>query len=315
MREHPDVAAVREFNRFYTRQLGIFDRYLDSPFSLAEARVLYELRYRDQPPTASDLARDLGMDPGYLSRMLRGFARRGLVARTTSEHDARRAHLSLTKKGRATFDPLDRRSSQEVRTLIDALPGERRRQVVDAMRTVRESLAPEPTTHDQRPATFAVRTHRPGDIGWVTHRHGVLYAQEYGWDERFEALVARICADFIDHLDAERERCWIAERNGEILGSVFCVKKSKTVAKLRLLLVEPSARGLGVGTRLVDECITFARATGYKRLTLWTQNNLHAARRIYEKAGFTLTSEEKHNSFGHDLVAQNWDLELTGRRS
>lgn len=309
MRERPDVAAVREFNRFYTRQLGILDRYLDSPFSLAEARVLYELRYRAEPPTASDLARDLAMDPGYLSRMLRGFTRRGLIARETPAHDARRAHLSLTKKGRQTFDPLDRRSSQEVRALVDSIPAGRRRAVVDAMSSIREALSPA-TSHAEPASPFTIRSHRLGDIGWVTHRHGVLYAQEYGWDERFEALVARICADFIDNLDAEREHCWIAERDGEILGSIFCVKRSKNVAKLRLLLVEPSARGLGVGTRLVDECIAFARARGYKRLTLWTQNNLHSARRIYERAGFTLTSEEKHNSFGHALVAQNWDLEL-----
>ena len=317
MREHPDVAAVREFNRFYTRQLGILDRYLDSPFSLAEARVLYELRYREQAPTASDLARDLGLDPGYLSRILRGFARRGLISKETPDHDARRAHLRLTKKGRDTFAPLDSRSSHEVRALIGTLPPPRRRAVVDAMRAIQEFLGASSNQRDRSsdvatPGSpqFVIRTHRPGDMGWVTHRHGVLYSQEYGWDERFEALVARICADFVDHFDAKRERCWIAERDGEILGSVFCVKKSKTVAKLRLLLVEPSARGLGVGTRLVDECIAFARAAGYKRLTLWTQNNLHAARRIYERAGFTLTSEEKHHSFGHDLVAQNWDLQL-----
>jgi DNA-binding MarR family transcriptional regulator/GNAT superfamily N-acetyltransferase len=314
MREHPHVAAIREFNRFYTRQLGVLDRYLDSPFSLAEARVLYELRYRETPPTASDLTRELRVDAGYLSRILRGFTRRGLITRATSADDARRAHLALTRKGRAVFDPLDRQSSREVRALIQAVPDTKRGAVIDAMRTIQGALAGSAKAETSGAPTFSLRTHRPGDMGWIIHRHGILYAQEYGWDERFEALVARICADFIDNFDPDRERCWIAERNGEILGSIFCVKKSRVVAKLRMLLVEPSARGLGVGTKLVDECIAFARANGYKSMTLWTQSNLDSARRIYQRAGFTLSSEEKHHSFGHELVAQNWDLQL-GQRS
>ena len=302
------VAAVRGFNRFYTSQIGILDRgYLHTPFSLAEARVLYELGSRAKRPTATELARELRLDAGYLSRILRGFGKRGLVKQETSRDDARRSHLSLTPKGRKSFAQLDRRSNSEVRALVEQLPQPRRRQLVDSMRSIQTALGREPAL-DQAP--FTIRTHRPGDIGWVTYRHGLLYAQEYGWDERFEALVARICADFIDHFDPKRERCWMAERDGEILGSIFCVKKSKTVAKLRLLLVEPSARGLGVGSRLVDECIRFAHAKGYRRLTLWTQNNLHAARHIYQRAGFTLTSEEKHFSFGKHLVAQNWDLSL-----
>jgi len=312
------VAAVRGFNRFYTRQLGILNRgYLESTFTLAEARVMYELCYRPETPTATDLARDLHMDPGYLSRILRDFTRRGLVRRSESAEDARRRHLSLTARGRRVFSRLDRRSSEEVRSLMDPLPPLRRKAVVDAMAVIQSGLTqtsrdPEPRrSTPPRPAVaFTVRTHRPGDMGWVTHRHGALYAQEYGWDERFEALVARICADFIDHFDPQRERAWMAERDGEILGSIFCVKKSKTVAKLRLLLVEPSARGLGVGKRLVQECIDFARQAGYRKLTLWTQNNLHAARHIYEGAGFRLVSEEKHVSFGKHLVAQNWDLTL-----
>jgi DNA-binding MarR family transcriptional regulator/GNAT superfamily N-acetyltransferase len=307
-RQDRHVAAVRGFNRFYTSQIGILDRgYLHSPFSLAEARVLYELAKRDQPPTATDLSRDLRIDAGYLSRILRGFGKRGLVKQETSPDDGRRSHLSLTAKGRKSFGQLDRRSDSEVRALVHQLPAARRRHVVDSMRAIQTAFGQEPPL-DKKP--FTIRTHRPGDMGWVIHRHGALYAQEYGWDERFEALVAHICADFIDHFDPKRERCWVADRDGEILGSIFCVRKSKTVAKLRLLLVEPSARGLGVGSRLVDECINFARAKGYKKLTLWTQNNLHAARRIYERAGFTLTSEEKHHSFGKSLVAQNWDLAL-----
>jgi len=306
-RENPQVAAVRGFNRFYTRQIGVLNRgYLASPFSLAEARVLYELRYRETPPSASELSQDLGIDPGYLSRMLRDFGHRGFVRRETSRGDARRSLLSLTPKGRKVFAELDRRSSREVRALVEKLPAGKRRSVVDAMRTIQSGFGA-PTVDK---ATFTIRTHRPGDMGWVVHRHGALYSEEYGWDERFEALVARICADFIDHFDAERERCWVAERDGEILGTIFCVKKSKTVAKLRLLLVEPSARGLGVGKRLVDECIRFARDAGYRKLTLWTQNNLHAARHIYQRAGFELVSEDKHFSFGKHLVAQNWDLAL-----
>ena len=302
------IAAIRGFNRFYTSQVGILDRaYAHSAFSLAEARVLYEVANRDQPPTATELSRDLRIDPGYLSRILRGFARRRLVTQQTSSDDGRRSHLSLTAKGRKTFAELDRRANSEARTLVRQLPAPSRRRVADSMQAIQTAFGQEPR-RDRAP--FTVRTHRPGDMGWIIHRHGALYWQEYGWDERMEALVAHICADFIDNFDPKHERCWIAERDGEILGSIFCVRKSKNVAKLRLLLVEPSARGLGVGSRLVDECIRFARAKGYKKLTLWTQNNLHAARHIYVRAGFKLTSEEKHFSFGKHLVAQNWDLSL-----
>ncbi len=304
-RQSEQVAAVRRFNRFYTSRIGVLDRgYADSPYSVAEARVLYELANRAVAPAASDLTRDLGIDPGYMSRILRGFERRGLVSRVKVEGDARRSHLSLTAKGKRQFASIDQSTAKQIGSLVEQLPGQRRRQAIGAMRAIEEAFAP---TENK---SFTVRTHRPGDMGWVTHRHGVLYAQEYGWDERFEALVARICADFIDNFDPAGERCWIAERDGEILGSVFCVRKSRRVAKLRLLLVEPSARGLGVGTRLVDECISFARKSGYKQMTLWTQNNLHAARRIYERAGFRLSGEEKHTSFGAKLVAQNWDLKL-----
>jgi DNA-binding MarR family transcriptional regulator/GNAT superfamily N-acetyltransferase len=304
-RQSSQVAAVRRFNRFYTGKIGVLDRgYVDSPYSVAEARVLYEIASRALPPAASDLTRDLGIDPGYMSRILRGFERRGLVSRVKVPGDARRSRLLLTAKGKKEFAIIDRNTAKQIGALVEELPARRRQKAIGAMRAIEEAFA--------TPAgkSFSIRTHRPGDMGWVTHRHGVLYAQEYGWDERFEALVARICADFIDNFDKTGERCWIAERDGEILGSIFCVRKSKRVAKLRLLLVEPSARGLGVGTRLVDECISFARKAGYQEMTLWTQNNLHAARRIYERAGFTLSGEEKHESFGAKLVAQVWDLKL-----
>jgi DNA-binding MarR family transcriptional regulator/GNAT superfamily N-acetyltransferase len=308
MRRDPGhVTAIRRFNRWYTRRIGILDRgWVGSDFSLAETRVLYEIRHRPAPPVASELAADLGMDPGYLSRMLQRFMRRGLVTRVASAHDARRAHLSLTPRGRKVFDAIDRKTSAEVSALVDPLPPRSRRSIVHAMRAIETALGG--TSGGE---AITIRTHRPGDMGWIIHRHGALYAEEYGWDDTFEALAARICADFIDNFDPKRERCWIAERDGEIVGSIFCVRKSKTVAKLRLLLVEPSARGLGVGTRLVDECIRFARATGYRTLTLWTQNNLHAARHLYERAGFRLVNEQKHVSFGKRLVAQTWDLALT----
>jgi DNA-binding MarR family transcriptional regulator/N-acetylglutamate synthase-like GNAT family acetyltransferase len=306
------VAEVRRFNRFYTRLIGALDRgYLHSSFSLAEARVLYEIANRIEHPTATDLTRDLGLDPGYLSRILRGFERRGLVARKTARDDGRRSHLSLTTGGRREFARLDRRSSADVRAFVSRLPLTVRHEMLHAMRSIQTALG-DPAA-DQQPAAaaqFTLRTHRPGDMGWVIHRHAAVYAQEYGFDAQFEALVAKICADFIDNFDPKHERAWIAERDGEIIGSIFCVRKSKTIAKLRLLLVEKSARGLGVGNRLVDECIAFARKTGYKKLTLWTQNNLHAARHIYQRAGFKLVSEEKHFSFGKHLVAQNWGLAL-----
>jgi DNA-binding MarR family transcriptional regulator/N-acetylglutamate synthase-like GNAT family acetyltransferase len=306
------VAEVRRFNRFYTRLIGALDRgYLHSSFSLAEARVLYEIANRMEHPTATDLTRDLGLDPGYLSRILRSFERRGLVARETARDDARRSYLSLTAGGRREFTRLDRRSSADVRGFISRLPMPVLREMLHAMSSIQSALGD--TAAAQQPdagAGFTLRTHRPGDMGWVIHRHAALYAQEYGFDARFEGLVARICADFIDNFDPKRERAWIAERDGEIIGSIFCVRKSKTIAKLRLLLVEESARGLGVGKRLVDECIAFARKAGYKKLTLWTQNNLHAARHIYQRAGFKLVSKEKHFSFGKHLVAQNWDLAL-----
>jgi DNA-binding MarR family transcriptional regulator/ribosomal protein S18 acetylase RimI-like enzyme len=308
----PHVADVRGFNRFYTRQIGALNEgLLRSHFSLTEVRVLYELAHRANP-TASELATELALDPGYLSRLLSNFTKRGLVRRAPSSADGRQTLLSLTRKGRDTFAGLDARADEEIAGILDRLgPGERAR-LLEAMGTIR-SLFGDHARADEAP--FTLRQHRPGDIGWVTHRHGALYAEEYGWDERFEALVARVAADFVDNYDPERERCWIAERNGASVGSVFLVKKTERVAKLRLLLVEPSARGLGIGKRLVDECVRFAREAGYHKITLWTQRNLHAARHLYELAGFQLVKSEPHRSFGHKLVAETWDLSLKRERS
>lgn len=300
------VAAVREFNRFYTRRIGVLEEgYLSSRFSLTEVRVLYELAHRGSA-TASELARDLGIDAGYLSRILRGFTRRGMLARTAEKQDARRSILRLTARGAATVAPLEAKAREEIGALLEAVPPAEQDRLVASMRTVERALQ----ARAARIPSISMRTHRPGDMGWVVERHGALYWEEYGWDETFEALVADIVAKFVTHLDPKRERCWIAEIDGERMGCVFCVKKSKTVAKLRLLLVDPRARGLGIGSRLVDECIRFARSAGYRELTLWTNDVLVAARRIYERAGFELVESERHRSFGKALVGQNWRLRL-----
>jgi DNA-binding MarR family transcriptional regulator/GNAT superfamily N-acetyltransferase len=304
------VAAVRRFNRFYTKQIGLLqERLLHSPFSLTEARVLYELAQRRET-TASALRQALDLDAGYLSRILRGFRRRRLIAPPTpSTADGRRRLLRLTARGRAAFTGLDRGSRRAIATLLGTLPAADQDRLVAAMATVAGLLdrgvpSPEPRV------PYVLRPPAPGDLGWVVQRHGALYAQEYGWDARFEGLVAEIVARFIARYDPQRERCWIAERDGVNVGSVFLVKESDTVARLRLLLVEPRARGLGIGARLVHECVDFARQAGYRTLTLWTNSVLHAARHIYEKVGFRLVDEEPHHSFGHDLVGQTWDLAL-----
>jgi DNA-binding MarR family transcriptional regulator/N-acetylglutamate synthase-like GNAT family acetyltransferase len=304
--DDPLVAAVRGFNRFYTRRIGVLDEgHLESPFSLAEVRVLYELAHRDRP-LASELARDLGLDAGYLSRMLRGFRGRGLVARTASPEDARQSRLALTAKGRQTFAPLERRASAAVAEMLRPLTDEHRTRLAAAMESIRGILEPRADAGEG----YTLRLHRAGDMGWVIHRHAVLYAREYGWDERFEALVAEIAARFIQNFDPRRERCWIAEQAGEPVGSVFLVKESEEVARLRLLLVEPAARGSGLGSRLVAECVAFARQTGYRSIVLWTQSILHAAQHIYRKAGFQLTREEHHSEFGFPLTGQTWELQL-----
>jgi DNA-binding MarR family transcriptional regulator/GNAT superfamily N-acetyltransferase len=300
------VEAVRRFNRFYTKQIGVLhEGLLQSPFSLTEVRVLYELAHQESM-TASELAKELGLDAGYLSRILRRFEYSGFLDRTPSPTDGRQRQLRLTQQGRDAFAPLDQRSNDEVAALLSKLPETEQERLLDAMRTIEAVFTPPSVAAPP----YLLRSPQPGDIGWIIHRHGALYAREYGWDEQFEALVAEIAAKFIQNFDPKRERCWIAERDGEILGSVFLVRQSDEVAKLRLLLVEPSARGLGVGTRLVDECIRFARQVGYTTITLWTNDVLRAARHIYEKAGFRLVSEGHHHSFGHDLIEQTWELAL-----
>jgi DNA-binding MarR family transcriptional regulator/GNAT superfamily N-acetyltransferase len=304
------VAQVRQFNRFYTRLVGALDKgHLHSSFSLAETRVLYEIAHGDGP-TATDLGRALSLDAGYLSRILRGFERRGLVTRGRSSMDGRRNHLHLTPKGRSTFEDLNARASEAVASVLEPLPDREQRELLDSMRAIQTLLAGQAEVQQQAP--FILRPHRAGDMGWIVHRQALLYAQEYGWDETYEALISRIVADFIDHFDPKRERCWIAERNGEIVGSVFLIRHPERagVAKLRLLYVERHARGLGIGQRLVQECTHFARQAGYKTITLWTNSVLTSARKIYEAEGYRLVREEPHHSFGHDLVGQTWELEL-----
>jgi DNA-binding MarR family transcriptional regulator/GNAT superfamily N-acetyltransferase len=302
--------AVREFNRFYTRRIGVLgEGHLASKFSLTEVRVLFELANREHP-TASEIAETLGLDRGYLSRTLRSFQKRGLVTTKPGPGDRRRALLRLTAAGRRAFSPLDARARDEIVGMLQPLPVAEQRRILDAMRAIRASLGGSDASLAAG-APYTLRSHRPGDMGWVVHRHGVLYFEEYGWDERFEGLVAHVVAEFIDKFDPARERCWIAERDGEIVGSIFVVAKNKTVAKLRLLLVEPSARGLGIGRRLVDEVIRFAREVGYKKITLWTQRDLTAARNIYKAAGFELVAEEEHRLFGNSLMAETWEMRLT----
>ena len=302
----PRVAAVRRFNRVYTRRIGVLqDGFLQSPFSLTEARVLYELAYRDRP-TAAELAADLGLDHGYLSRILRGFCERGFLVRTTSTRDRRQSLLSLTAKGRMAFAPLDLRSQAEVAAMLGRLSVADQDRMVGAMRTIESALSDE-----RRPEISCVlRPPRPGDFGWIVSRHGALYGEQYGFDERIEALTAEIVAGFIRNCDPRRERCWIAERDGENVGSVLLVKETGEVARLRLLLVEPKARGLGLGARLVEECVRFARAARYRKITLWTHSVLTAARHIYEQAGFALVDTKTHDEFGKDLVGETWELEL-----
>ena len=299
------VDAVRRFNRFYTGRVGALrEGLLGSPYPLPQARLIYELGSRGAC-AATDLAGALDLDAGYLSRLLQGLARRGLLRARRSADDARRSVLALTPKGRKAYALLDARSRDEVRAMLHELTPTSQSRLVQAMHAVERIIG-----KDKETPKISLRTHRPGDIGWVVQRHGALYAAEHGYDERFEALVASIAARFIERLDPARERCWIAEAAGEPLGCVFLVKKSGLVAQLRLLLVEPAARGRGLGARLVGECIAFARAKGYRKLVLWTQSDLYAARAIYRAQGFRLVKKEPHRSFGRRLVGEYWALEL-----
>jgi len=298
------VDAVRRFNRFYTRRIGALrSDFAGSPYPLPEARLIYELGRRRRC-TATELRAELDLDAGYLSRMLASLGRRGLVRAERSSEDARARLLSLTARGREAFALLDRRSRDEVSAMLRGIAAPDRERLVGAMRTVQSLLT------DEQPSEPLLRAPRPGDMGWVVQSHGELYAREYGWDERFEALVAQIVAKFVAGFDARRSRCWIAERGGERVGSVFVVPASKNVAKLRLLLVDPRARGCGLGTRLVRESIDFARARGYGRLVLWTQSNLAAARAIYRACGFELRNSEPHAAFGVKLTGEHWEKRL-----
>jgi DNA-binding MarR family transcriptional regulator/ribosomal protein S18 acetylase RimI-like enzyme len=324
-----DVDTVRRFNRFYTRQIGVLqERLLHSPFSLTEGRVLYEIGYhgetgspRTTAPTAADLAKVLGLDGGYLSRILQRFVRRRLITRTTSNADARQALLALTARGQAALVPLQQVARDEVAVMLQHLSSAERASVLEAMRLIQHSLGRPGDTANASPAavvheparareSLTVREHRAGDMGWIVSRQSALYAEEYGWTTEYEALAAEIVAQFLKSFDPARERCWIAERDAAPVGAVMIVRQSDAVAKLRLLHVERAARGLGIGRRLIDECVGFSRAAGYQRITLWTQSNLLAARHLYEGAGFACVAKEPHVRFGKDLVAETWELIL-----
>lgn len=302
------IAAIRHFNRFFTQKIGVLhEGLLKSSWSLAEVRVMYELAHRSEP-TAAELCQALNLDAGYLSRILRRFDREKLLQRRKSQADARRTHLSLSRHGHEVFSQLDWRSHEDIAALLRDISDADQRRLVDAMQQVENILSRAPYEH----SPWVLRQHRPGDMAWVTWQHSRIYQGEYGWNDRFIALVARVVADFIEHYDPQYERCWIAERDGQNIGSIFLVRESDELARLRMLLVTPEARGLGVGRRLVTECVETARALGYRRMTLWTNDVLHAARRLYEEAGFRLVKEEPHSDHGPELVGQDWELDLQG---
>lgn len=301
------IEALRAFNRYYTRRIGVLDPYLGERFSLTEVRVLFELAQRQQT-TAGEIGRELGLDLGYLSRLLGRFQRQGWISRKVSPSDGRQALLRLTQSGRAVFEPLQERSREAAGELLAPLPAARRRELLGAMSVIQRAL--DPAAGKDRAPKATLREHRPGDLGWIIEQHGELYAREYGWDASFEALVAQIAARFLHRFDPRYERCWIAELEGQRVGSVVLVKKSATVGQLRLLIVRPEARGLGLGGRLTDQCIAFARECGYRKLVLWTHGNLTAARAIYAQRGFLLTHAEPYRAFGQEQISETWALRL-----
>jgi len=306
----PHIAAVRRFNRFYTRQIGVLrKKFLDSPYSLGEARLLYEIA-GGRGTTASDIARALELDAGYLSRVLRDFEKRGLIRRTASANDARQSHLSLSARGRQAFAPLEQRSQASAGAMLAKLDAAAQARLIAAMATIETLLGGAAAAEGKSGRRYRLRAPRPGDFGWVVKRHAELYAQEYGWTEPFEGLCAQIVADFANKFDRARERCWIAEMDGENVGCIFLAGETASLARIRLLLVEPAARGLGLGAHLVDECLRFARRAGYQKVTLWTHSVLAAARHIYEQAGFKLMRSERHESWGKPVVSEHWDLTL-----
>jgi DNA-binding MarR family transcriptional regulator/GNAT superfamily N-acetyltransferase len=300
------VEAVRHFSRFYTKRIGTLrEGLLGSPFSLTQARILYELAHRGET-TATAIRKELGLDGGYLSRLLRGFRKNGLVEGSRSGRDGRQSDLRLTESGRETLGVLESRSRDEVAAMLEGLSREDRGRLVNTMKTVEDLL----DAGGEPREPYILRPHGPGDMGWIVHRHAVLYSEEYGWDDRFEALVAEIVGEILGNFDPKAERCWIAERDGERVGSVVVVRYAERVAKLRLLLVEPKARGLGIGARLLNESLRFTRGAGYESMTLWTNSILLAARGLYERAGFHLVHEEPYHGFGHDLVGETWEKSL-----
>ena len=304
------IATVRRFNRFYTRQIGVLRKtFLDSLYSLGEARVLYEIA-SGHSRTASEIGRALDLDAGYLSRVLRNFEKHGLIERKASASDARQSHLALSARGKKTYTPLDARSQRDTAAMLAKLSPPDQARLIAAMHTIETLLGGEAEAKPAESRTYTLRETRPGDFGWIVKRHAELYAQEYHWIEPFEGVCAQIVADFVNNYDAKRERCWIAEMDGENVGTVMLVKDPENVARIRLLLVDPKARGLGLGARLTDEAIRFARRSGYKKITLWTHSVLTAARHIYQKAGFKLTKSEKRMSWSQPVVSEHWDLEL-----
>ncbi|MEZ5428474.1 MAG: helix-turn-helix domain-containing GNAT family N-acetyltransferase [Pyrinomonadaceae bacterium] len=300
------IESVREFNRFYTKQIGLLNEHLlESPFSLTEARVMYELASRGAC-AAAELSGELNLDAGQLSHILRRFEKKNLIQKKKSKTDARQSILSLTELGHKEFKKLNNLSHNQIGTLLNDLGEEKSRRLARAMGQIKTLLSPE----KEFDKSFVLRNPNPGDFGWVVQKNGEIYAEEYHWDEEYECLVAEIVAEFIKNFDGKKERCWIAEKDGENIGAVFLVKKDDEIAKLRLLIVDPKARGLGIGKRLVQECTRFAKTVGYKKITLWTNNVLIAARNIYEKEGYKLVKSETHRSFGQDLTGETWELDL-----